>query len=335
MLVFPPNPSYLLYGCNNIGNWGADADASQWDMSYVDKLVQVFPYPCTEACAWDMTRCSKFYYPFNKGTASMGTEMYFGSWFADGSGIDCYVEEIEGLVSNPGVTRISFYFNDGGGTQMFKYLRTMKDTFAGCVDVKEASFVMRPGNFATALTTEISGTFDGCESLESCTFGLMDGFNLEEMPRTFRGCKKLSYLDFSMGNCQNVWNVDNFFEDCKSLRSVDISNWILNYSHQQLHVDRMFAGCDNLRQIIVNMDYPSRGNWTPHIYGDASTMFENSPKLPSYDPNLIDRTMAKIVADGGYFDGDDESIRHWWYKWNHDKDRPTEIYWEDGRLWQK
>lgn len=45
--------------------------------------------------------------------------------------------------------------------------------------------------------------------------------------------------------------------------------------------------------------------------------------------------MAKIVADGGYFDGDDESIRHWWYKWNHDKDRPTEIYWEDGRLWQK
>lgn len=331
-LKFPLDPSYLLYECNNLGNWGLDGDAEHWDMTNCESLRQVFPYPCEEISYWMLSSCEEIYYPFNTGRApeGVGTSLSLNNWVFGYDRKTSPIKKIEGLVNNPGVKHIQWNGMSSSYDALPEVLY-IKDAFKGCTDLESAYVKVQLGKGEIHNCEEVSGMFDGCTSLKTVNLILMNGFAVSDFSRMFKNCSSLDVPTLTFSAVDNVVEMEEMFSGCSSLRSLDISNWYIGGFG--CDCTKMFSDCANLKQIYVNTDFPPGGDWESYIAKDTD-MFANSPKLPDYNPAEIGGSKAKLVSQGGYFWGVDDLV-HWWYKWNWIESNPDVVTWNDGHLHQK
>ncbi len=118
-------------------------------------------------------------------------------------------------------------------------ITTAKNMFGGQYNLEEIDFT----NFDTALVTDMSGMFTGC-NLSKLDISDLDTNNVTNMSEMFSGCRgdvvDLSYLDTA-----NVTNMSGMFENsrCKEL---NLSGWDTS---NVTSMGSMFSGSENLEKI--------------------------------------------------------------------------------------
>lgn len=137
---------------------------------------------------------------------------------------------------------------------------------------------------------EQNGLFDSCEYLESIDLSNLNTSNATSMNSMFYHCSSLASVNLSNLNTINVTDMSFLFTNCSSLTNLDLSSFdTINVTDMQ----EMFNGCYNLEHIYVSNSFII----TQVIY--SIHMFTFCPKLPNFDSEITDKTMAYI---GGYLE---------------------------------
>ena len=123
-------------------------------------------------------------------------------------------------------------------------------------------------NFDTSKVTDIRSMFDGSDSLTS--------------------------LNIKSFDTENVTSMNGIFMDCTSLTSLDLSNFDMS---NVTDVSAMFKNDSNLENIFVGKDFAVNEDAVENV---GFSMFTGCSKLPNYDADKVDKTMAKSVTSGGY-----------------------------------
>ena len=185
----------------------------------------------------------------------------------------------------------------------------------------------------TSNVTDMSGMFQGCNSLTSLDLSSWDTGNVTNMNSMFNGCDSLTSIDVSTWDTGNVTRMDYMFNNCFVLNSIDVSSWDTSKvismngvfdncqnltfldlrswdtSSNTLNFD-MFYNCKSLETILVaNKDVDwSVGRFfdpvagpDPMFYG--CTVLEGKPDGIAYAANTSsDKDLIYYAkADGGYF----------------------------------
>lgn len=161
-------------------------------------------------------------------------------------------------------------------------------------------------------------TFTGCKSLKSINFPSFKQNKISNLQHAFADCQSLETLDLSGWNIQNVTNLSHLFANCYKLSSINLSGWdtsnvtdmtyMFRYNKSLVTLDismfntsnvtdmtRMFGYCDNLKNIYVG------DGWTTENVTSSESMFSNTPLLPNFNSDYVDKTYAYAGGDGlGY-----------------------------------
>lgn len=164
----------------------------------------------------------------------------------------------------------------------------------------------------TSSVTDMSNTFEHCDSLESLNISEWDTSNVETMEEMFRNCHKLITLDVSSFNTSKVTNMGNMFDYCNSLVALDVSGFdtssveafwaMFRYTSALTYLDvsgfdtsnavglsAMFEGCSSLTELDVS------GFDTSNVLGFDRT-FCLCENLTSLDVSNWDTSNAVSMA---------------------------------------
>ncbi|MEY8459660.1 leucine-rich repeat protein [Eggerthellaceae bacterium 24-137] len=186
-----------------------------------------------------------------------------------------------------------------------KYLHRMEGTFKNCLSLRSITGITNNGFISTfnesfkncrSLTsvdlsqmkigtpTRFEEMFSGCSSLQRVTFPKTDAIGFISTMNMFKDCISLQNIDLSMfistsneyyneggDSVSRGSNMSGMFENCTSLKSVDLSH----LSAKIGCADRMFAGCNTLRELScphIALGYSFKNLSTGHE--DSATYIE-------------------------------------------------------------
>ena len=128
-------------------------------------------------------------------------------------------------------------------------------------------------NFNSTLVSDISGMFEGCNSLKFINFLNFDTSNILDMNITFHGCSSLESIDLSKFDTSKVTNMGHMFYNCSSLKSIDLSNFDTSNVND---MSFMFYGCNSLESIDLS-------NFVTSKVTNMSAIFYNCISLKSIE----------------------------------------------------
>lgn len=122
----------------------------------------------------------------------------------------------------------------------FSSLKSVSDAskmFAGC-----SSLICDDLSFIMPNASDVSGMFDGCETIESVNILAEKIVNAEHM---FSGCSSLKSVNFSQCNMSSVTNMTNMFLYCSNLEYVTFpDNFDIDHVQDK---GEIFLGCTNIK----------------------------------------------------------------------------------------
>ncbi len=217
----------------------------------------------------------------------------------DVSGLGTLVEKGSTLLTESGATDI--YWNKETGvfticstqpiyankncSQMFQYMTGVEN-----VDLS---------NLHTDNTTDMSGMFDGCDSLTGFSLANLNTENVVNIKGMFNGCSSITSAGFS-SDCdvdftglptENLrFGYDNLFSECVNLQRVDLSGF---KSTKQDKYGNVFYGCTSLTDINFGESFfsPAGNNFTG--------MFQGCTSLAEIDLSTFNKSALTNV--GVYF----------------------------------
>ena len=148
-------------------------------------------------------------------------------------------------------------------------------------------------NFDTSNVTDMGRMFSGT-NLTELDISNFDTSKVKDMSDMFNSSSKLTSLNIKALNTENVTNMNSMFMDCTSLTSLNLSNFDMS---NVIDISCMFANDSNLESIFVAENFVLNENAEEK---DGYPMFSGCSKLPNYDADKVDKTMAKSVSSGGY-----------------------------------
>ena len=141
----------------------------------------------------------------------------------------------------------------------------------------------------TSRTTNMSGVFDGCESLASLDLSHFDSANATDMSSAFRNCKSLVSLDLSSLDTSNVVNMQGMFMYCRSITSFDF----LDFDTANVaNMAGMFTGCSSLASLDLS------GFNTSNVT-DMRLMFLGCASLASINLSSFDTSQVTEMCGPG------------------------------------
>jgi len=112
--------------------------------------------------------------------------------------------------------------------------------------------------FETASVTNMGSMFSGCENLRSLDLTNFDTALVTDMSFMFYRCCNLESIDILVFDTDNVTTMESMFECCCTLTELDVSgnadpfgSYHSFVTYRVANMQRMFAGCTNLRRIIA------------------------------------------------------------------------------------
>lgn len=166
---------------------------------------------------------------------------------------------------------------------------SLRDMFSGCSNLISIDGLnyLNTGN-----TTDMSGMFYRCSSLQSLDVSNLDTSKAVDLSRMFCYCSKLQSLDISKLNTSNAKYIDSMFANCSSLTSLDVSK--LNTS-SAIGMSQIFTGCSELLSIegLQNFDTSNATN--------MHHMFNACGKITSLDVSKF--VTSKVTNMKGMFGG--------------------------------
>ena len=180
----------------------------------------------------------------------------------------------------------------------------------------------------TADVKDLSGLFDGTESLVSLTIPSGFGVNVEDMSNLFANCDNLTSLTLPSNFGSNATNMEGMFEgtkltgmpanlntskatnmksmfkDCENIVTFNFNDLVFNATND-IDISNMFEDCVNLTTVNVSSDMGT----LPARITTASNVFAGCINLKGgsgfkYDPNFVDGEFARVDRGGllpGYF----------------------------------
>ncbi len=181
---------------------------------------------------------------------------------------------------------------------------------------------------STVSVTNIDSMFENCVNLNNII--VLDGFgsNIVNASKVFYNCRQMNAINLGNFSLENVENIESIFEGCENLRVV-IGENIATFSNLQTskkafkgcsslvafsfdifdtpvltNTEEMFAGCTNLRTILINENFTGLTTLT-----NTDNMFLDCINLVggqgfAYDPNATNGDFARIDYGGimpGYY----------------------------------
>lgn len=140
----------------------------------------------------------------------------------------------------------------------------------------------------TSRTTNMSGMFDGCESVTFLDLSHFDSTNVRDMSRMFRFCESLVSLDISNFNTENVTDMNCMFAACRSLTSLDVSGF---ETSKVMNMFGMFGNCPLLTSLDVS------GFDTSQVT-NMGGMFSRCSSLATLDLSNFDTSQVTTMVYG-------------------------------------
>ncbi len=103
----------------------------------------------------------------------------------------------------------------------------------------------------TAGAYSVNNMFKGCKSLTTLDVSKFDLSEVMFTDSMFEGCTSLKKIDLRNTDMSSVWSTENMFMGCSSLTSIGLPD-VGNRISDQEQVNRMFFGCNNLGEIMLN-----------------------------------------------------------------------------------
>lgn len=134
----------------------------------------------------------------------------------------------------------------------------------------------------TTLVTSMGSMFSGCSNLRTLDLTNFDTTLVTDMSFMFYHCCNLEAVHISFFDTDNVVTMESMFECCCTLTELDLSGSINIYgskfsfnTHNVANMQRVFAECTNLRQIIA----PNLSFFTDRQHQDLTDIILNCPHL--------------------------------------------------------
>lgn len=171
-------------------------------------------------------------------------------------------------------------------------------------------------NFKTDSLRSMNCMFEGCTSLSSIILPKAENLKLKNLTGLFARCLLLKEIDFSGFKIPSAQEMTRMFDNCSSLTSLDLRNFDTSNCTGMYG---MFLNCRNLYDINLTSFNTSNVTGASSMFNGCSSlqniyvsdkfvlpddcksdeMFTNCVKLPGYDSNKVDKSMAN--ATDGYF----------------------------------
>lgn len=165
-------------------------------------------------------------------------------------------------------------------------LTSMNSMFEGCTSL---SSIILPKTENLKLE-DVSMLFARCSSLKEINFSDFKFPSVQEMSRMFENCSSLTSLDMRSFDTSNCTTMYGLFLNCRNLFDVNLTSF---YTSNVTEASSMFNGCSSLQNIYVSDKFVLSDDCK------SEEMFTNCVKLPSYNSNKVDKSMAN--ATDGYF----------------------------------
>ena len=134
--------------------------------------------------------------------------------------------------------------------------------------------------------------FRCCSFVNKIVLGDMSMARPTTMLRMFEDCPNLrDIMGLDTLNTTNTIDTSYMFVGCSSLETLDLTSFDTNSIMSMIS---MFEGCSSLKQILVSDKFD-----VSNVQGSAN-MFRGCTSLPNFDPNIVDKTKACDVSQGGY-----------------------------------
>ncbi len=203
-----------------------------------------------------------YYYDLNMSSRLGVTELYDPVGNPEAVRFDGYNDKVHKAVIDPSMkdAPLTSMMRMFYGNQKSSELRNM-ETIEGLE------------NLNTAIVTDMSQMFYGCQSLTSLGLSSFNTANVTDMTSMFYGCNALTSLDLSSFNTANVTDMSQMFSRCQYLTSLVISSF---NTANVTDMSGMFENCNDLTSL--NLSSFNTANVT-----DMSWMFGFCASLTSLD----------------------------------------------------
>lgn len=298
------NMSYMFEKCNYLSDV---TGMSNFNTSHVTNMSHMFD-DCnslnfTGFSDWDTSNVTDMSYMFS-GVGNFNYNL---------AGLDTNsVVNMEGMFSYPYHNRK----NENIDLSNFdtSHVTNMKSMFEGCTNLKS----INADGMDTSRVTDMSSMFSSCEFVTRIDMSEWDTSNVTTFDDMFKECGSLEELDVSHFNTSKAKTINSMFSACSSLKELNCSRW---NTSSITDMGEVFSMCESLECVdlsgwdtsnVTKMEYMfsdcyalvsilTTENWDINNVADDEGMFASSEKLPNYNSNKTDKSMAKLARDGGYF----------------------------------
>ncbi len=197
-------------------------------------------------------------------------------------------------VDTSNVTSMQYMFTFGGMTtlDLYSFDTSKVTTMEGMFAVSNMT-TLDLYNFDTSNVENMMCMFSETR-LTELDLSNFDTSKVTDMRSMFDGSDSLTSLNIKSFDTENVTSMNGIFMDCTSLTSLNLSNFDMS---NVTDVSAMFKNDSNLENIFVGKDFAVNEDAVENV---GFSMFTGCSKLPNYDADKIDKTMAKSVTNGGY-----------------------------------
>jgi len=157
--------------------------------------------------------------------------------------------------------------------------------FSGVKQIKNLNYL------DTTNTTDMSGMFQACSSIESIDLSNIKTDNLQKMHGMFWGMTSLKTIDVSHFNVSKVSDFSNVFSNEGSIKEIDISQWDFSNAIN-------FNGMFDSNAYMEGVELPKTTNLASPK-SDFRNMFRNNISLKSLDISNLD--MSESMNDKDFF----------------------------------
>ncbi|MBR2888260.1 MAG: BspA family leucine-rich repeat surface protein, partial [Bacteroidales bacterium] len=150
----------------------------------------------------------------------------------------------------------------------------------------------------TSKVTNMSGMFEGCESLESLDLSSFNTSEVTNMRSMFVSCRSLKSLDLRSFNTAEVTDMNYMIAFCYAIDFLDISSF---NTEKVKDMSFMFIFCSSLKTILVGKDWNINNvEISESMFSFCTTLIGgNGTKYEVGNPDSEDKTYAVIDGKDG------------------------------------
>lgn len=252
-------------------------DLSTWNMSNATSIISLcqncIRLTNINVSNWILPKCTTIAYAFN-GCQSL-TSIDLSSW-----SIGVATSAMALFAGCPKLQNIVL------GDWSQNRLQNINSMFQNCAQLTS---ITNLDKLYTYNINNMSGVFQGCESIEELA---VDGWvvdNVINMSNMFSGCLNLARLDLSGWDVSRVIDMTYMFYECQGLLELNMVGWQTDNLQRMYSI---FQGCSKLTELNV-------GGWNISGVSDLNCTFQNCSSLTEIDLSGWD--VSSVIELGSLF----------------------------------